>query len=417
MVTATILPAVALRQRSDASAPWTERGIRSLTEHSPPYHLVVPYTRVNDPEKLRRLMAAVLMITADVELPELLHDLVREARSLVGARYAALGVLNSTRTAVEEFLTTGLTEEEEARIGPRPTGRGVLGLLITEPVPLRIANLADHPERYGFPPNHPPMTTFLGVPIRIRGDVYGNLYLTDKEGGAVFTDEDEALAEAFALAAGIAIENHRLHDQVRVMSVLDDRDRIARDLHDRVIQRVYAVGMSLDGATRLSDLRQVTERIGWAIDELDTTITEIRSAIFELGEAAMPGGLRKSVLHLADTLTETLGVRPEVRFSGAVDNVVPQHIGDHVLAVVREGLTNAGKHAGARHYAVELDVTDRLTLSVIDDGIGIDLPLEDSSGLGLVNLRERAKKLGGTFEIFPGPDAGTRLVWSVPLDP
>jgi signal transduction histidine kinase len=360
-------------------------------------------------------MAAVLMITADVELSDLLRDLVREARSLVGARYAALGVLNSTRTALEEFLTAGLTEVEEASIGARPTGRGVLGLLITEPAPLRIANLEEDPDRYGFPPNHPPMTTFLGVPVRVRGEVYGNLYLTDKEGGAVFTDEDEALAEAFALAAGIAIENHRLHEQVRVMSVIEDRDRIARDLHDRVIQRVYAVGMSLDGATRLSDLHRVTERITRAVDELDATITEIRSAIFELGESAVPGGLRRSVLHLADTLTETLGVRPEVRFSGAVDNDVPQHIGDHVLSVVREGLTNAGKHADARHFVVEVDVTDRLTVEVIDDGTGIELPLRGSSGLGLVNLRERAKKLGGTFEIFPGPDAGTRLVWSVPL--
>jgi signal transduction histidine kinase len=259
------------------------------------------------------------------------------------------------------------------------------------------------------------MTTFLGVPVRVRGEVYGNLYLTDKEGDAVFTDEDEALAVAFALAAGIAIENRRLHERVRVMSVLDDRDRIARDLHDRVIQRVYAVGMSLDGATRLSDFDQVMERITRAVDELDATITDIRSAIFELGESGVPGGLRKSVLHLADTLTETLGVRPEVRFSGAVDNDVPQHVGDHVLAVVREGLTNAGKHAGARHVVVEVDVTDQLTVEVTDDGTGIDLPLPGSSGLGLANLRERARKLGGTFEIFPGPDEGTRLVWSVPL--
>jgi signal transduction histidine kinase len=355
------------------------------------------------------------MITADVELPELLRDLVHEAKSLVGARYAALGVLNPTRTGLEQFLTAGLTAEEEARIGARPTGRGVLGLLITEPVPLRIANLEDHPERYGFPPNHPRMTTFLGVPVRVRDDVYGNLYLTDKEGGVPFTDEDEALAEALALAAGIAIEHHRLEERVRVMSVLEDRDRIARDLHDRVIQRVYAVGMSLDGATRLSDLDRVQERIARAVDELDATITEIRAAIFELGETAVPGGLRKAVLHLADSMAETLGAHPQVRFSGPVDNDVPQHVGDHVLAVVREGLTNAGKHAGASHYLVEVDVSDRLTVEVIDDGTGIELPLAGSTGLGLANLRERAKKLGGTFEVFPGPEGGTRLVWSVPL--
>ncbi len=374
----------------------------------------MPYTRVNDPEKLRRLMGAVLMITADVELADLLRHLVEEARSLVGARYAALGVLNETRTGLEQFITVGLSEAEEAQIGDRPTGRGVLGLLITEPAPLRLSHLEQHPGRYGFPPNHPPMTSFLGVPLRVRNDVYGNLYLTDKEDATAFTDEDEALAEALALAAGIAIENTRLHDRVRVMSVLDDRDRIARDLHDRVIQRIYAVGMSLQGATRMPEREQVVERVSRAIDELDDTITQIRSAIFELGDAALPGGLRQAVLHLSEQLAGTLGSRPEVRFEGAVDNDVPQQIGDHVLAVVREGLTNAGKHSGATRFVVTMTVTDDLTLQVVDDGTGIELPVVEP-GLGLVNIRERAEKLGGSFEIHPRDGGGTRLVWTVPL--
>ena len=286
----------------------------------------VPYTRVERPEKMRRLMGAVLMIAADVELTDLLRHLVEEAKSLVQARYAALGVLNPARTGLEQFITVGLSQAEEAQIGDRPTGRGVLGLLITEPAPLRLSHLEEHPGRYGFPVNHPPMTSFLGVPVRVRDDVYGNLYLTDKEGATEFTDEDEALAEALALAAGIAIENNRLHDRVRLMSVLDDRDRIARDLHDRVIQRVYAVGMNLQGATRLPERDQVVERVSRAIDDLDLTISGIRSAIFELGEAALPGGLRQAVLQLAEELADTLGVRPEVRFEGAVDNAVPQHV-------------------------------------------------------------------------------------------
>ena len=145
------------------------------------------------------------------------------------------------------------------------------------------------------------MSSFLGVQVRVRDDVYGNLYLTDKERSTAFTDEDEALAEALALAAGIAIENTRHHDRVRVMSVLDDRDRIARDLHDQVIQRIYAVGMSLQGATRMPEREQVVERVSRAVDELDDTITQIRSAIFELGDAAPPGGLRQTVLHQART--------------------------------------------------------------------------------------------------------------------
>ena len=374
----------------------------------------MPYTRVNDPDKMRRLMGAMLMIAADVELTELLRHLVEEAKSLVQAHYAALGVLNPARTRLEQFITVGLSQAEEALIGDRPTGRGVLGLLITEPAPLRLSHLEEHAGRYGFPANHPPMTSFLGVPVRVRDDVYGNLYLTDKEGATEFTDEDEALAEALALAAGIAIENNRLHDRVRLMSVLDDRDRIARDLHDRVIQRVYAVGMNLQGATRLPERDQVVERVSRAIDDLDLTISGIRSAIFELGEAALPGGLRQAVLQLAEELADTLGVRPEVRFEGAVDNAVPQHVGDHVLAVVREGLTNAGKHSQASRYEVTLGVTDRVVLELLDDGIGIELPLT-TPGLGLINLRDRAEKLGGTFEIHPRDRGGTRLVWTIPL--
>jgi signal transduction histidine kinase len=375
---------------------------------------VVPYTRVNDPEKLRRLMGAVLMITADVELADLLSHLVEEAKSLVGARYAALGVLNETRTGLEQFITVGLSDAEETEIGNRPAGRGVLGLLITEPAPLRLRHLEEHPGRYGFPPGHPPMTSFLGVPVRVRDDVYGNLYLTDKEGAIEFTDEDEALAEALALAAGIAIENQRLHNRVRVMSVLDDRDRIARDLHDQVIQRIYAVGMSLQGAARMPEREQVVDRVSRAIDELDETITQIRSTIFELGDAALPGGLRQAVLQLTEELGETLGVRPVVRFDGPVDNSVPQHLGDHVLAVVREGLTNAGKYAQASRYEVILGVSDRVILELLDDGVGIELPLS-KPGLGLINIRDRAEKLGGSFEIHPRDGGGTRLVWVVPL--
>jgi signal transduction histidine kinase len=375
----------------------------------------VPYARVNDPEKLRRLMGAVLMITVDVELPDLLRHLVEEARTLVGARYAALGVLNPARTGLEQFVTVGLNQAEEAQIGDRPVGRGVLGLLITDPAPLRLSHLEEHPGRYGFPANHPPMTSFLGVPVRVRDDVYGNLYLTDKEGEGAFTDEDEALAEALALAAGIAIENTRLNDRVRVMSVLDDRDRIARDLHDRVIQRVYAVGMHLQGATRLPERDQVIERVERAIDDLDLTIVEIRSAIFELSEAALPGGLRQAVLQLAEEFADTLGARPEVRFEGAVDNAIPQHLGDHVLAVVREGLTNAGKHAQASRYEVTLAVTDRVVIALLDNGSGIELPLSNP-GLGLNNLRDRAEKLGGTFEIRPRDGGGTGLFWAVPLE-
>jgi signal transduction histidine kinase len=370
---------------------------------------------VKSPAKLRRLMDAVLMIEADIELPVLLRHLVEEACSLVNARYGALGVLNSARTGLEQFLTVGLSEVDEARIGLRPTGRGVLGLVITDPEPLRLSDLGSHPDSFGFPEGHPPMTSFLGVPVRSRGQVYGNLYLTNKQDADSFSDEDAAMAEALALAAGIAIENTRLNDRVRILSVLDDRDRIARDLHDRVIQRIFAVGMTLQGATRLPDPVEVLARVDKAIDDLDATINEIRTSIFELEAGADNRGLRHGVLELAGELAPMLGSRPEVTFLGPVDIGVPQHVADHLLAVLREALTNASKHAGATHFAVSVSVVDDVTLEVIDDGVGIELPLVRPGGLGLTNLRNRAEKVGGDFTVQPIPQGGTRLVWSAPI--
>jgi signal transduction histidine kinase len=374
----------------------------------------VPHRNIDDPAKLRRLMDAVLMIEADVELEVLLRHLVEEACSLVDARYGALGVLNEARTGLEQFLTVGLSEEEERQIGPRPTGRGVLGLLITDPEPLRLQDLGVHGESYGFPAHHPPMTSFLGLPVRVRGGVYGNLYLTDKRSADEFSEEDESMAAALAVAAGIAIENTRLNDKVRVLSVLDDRDRIARDLHDRVIQRIYAIGMSLEGATRLDGKAIILERVNKAVDDLDATIAEIRTAIFELGTGAGMPGLRRGILDLAAELTPSLGSRPRVSFDGPVDSSVPQQTADHALAVIREGLTNAGKHAQATTFSVALKVDDQLTLKITDDGRGIVLPLAANGGMGLMNLRKRAEKLGGTFTIEVIQTGGTQLLWCVP---
>jgi signal transduction histidine kinase len=324
--------------------------------------------------------------------------------------------LNESRTGLDQFLTVGLTDEEESLIGPRPTGRGVLGLLITEPAPLRLDDLATHPDSYGVPPHHPPMRSFLGLPVRARGEVYGNLYLTDKEGASEFSEQDEALAEALALAAGIAIENNRLHDRVRVLSVLDDRDRIARDLHDRVIQRVFAVGLRLQEATRLSNLTDVVERVDRAVDDLDATITEIRTSIYELGGSVVVGGLRHSVIELAAELAPMLGIRPDVAFHGPIDNAVSQRVADNLLSALREALTNTAKHASATRVAITVSVSDHVTLEVIDDGVGVALPRATSEGLGLANLRKRAERLQGTFDVSSDESGGTRVTWSVPVD-
>jgi signal transduction histidine kinase len=360
-------------------------------------------------------MDAVLMIEADVELPVLLGHLAEEARSLVNARYGALGVLNGARTGLEQFLTVGLSSTEEEAIGPRPTGRGVLGLLITDPAPLRLRDLGAAEGSYGFPENHPLMSSFLGVPIKgAKGEVFGNLYLTDKIGADEFTDEDEALVEGLALAAGIAIDNTRLHNRVRTMSLLDERERIGRDLHDKVVQRLFAVGMALQAAALLPELDLVRQRIDKVVDDLDATITEIRTTIFELGDSSLPGGLRQAVVNLADELASTIGVRPQLTFEGAIDFAVPPQTADHVLAVLREMLSNVGKHAQATRVLVRLSVADDITLEVVDNGVGF-VPAVSGKGLGLTNLRGRAEKLGGTFDVQGVQGGGTRATWRVPV--
>ena len=240
----------------------------------------MPYRGIEDPAKLRRLLEATLLLEADLELPTLLRHLIDEARSMTSARYGAIGVLNDERTALVEFITVGLEPEEEEKIGARPTGKGVLGVLIADPRPLRLASLASHSDSFGFPPNHPPMTTFLGVPIKVRGEVYGNLYLTDKVGWSEFTSDDESLVEALALAAGIAVENARLHQKVQQVAVYEDRDRLARDLHDTVIQRLFAVGLSLQSMAVAAASSDMTERLDAAVTDLDDTIKQVRSTIY-----------------------------------------------------------------------------------------------------------------------------------------
>jgi signal transduction histidine kinase len=274
--------------------------------------------------------------------------------------------------------------------------------------------LATHPDSYGVPAHHPAMKSFLGVPVRTRNEVYGNLYLTDKRGADSFSDEDESLAEALALAAGIAIENNRLHDRVRMSSVLDDRDRIARDLHDRVIQRVFAIGLSLQEATRSADPELIVSRVNTAVDNLDTTITEIRTAIYELDGGDVKGGLRHGVLELVGELTPLLGARPEVTFAGPVENV-PQRTADNLLAVVREALTNAAKHAQASRFLVTVSASDHVTLEVVDNGVGLP-SVTSKEGLGLANLRSRAERLGGECVIASGDFGGTRVTWRVPVE-
>jgi signal transduction histidine kinase len=364
-----------------------------------------------------RLLEAIMAVASETSLPVVLRRLVRAACDLTGARYGALGVVGADG-ALSEFLHVGVDEDTVEAIGEPPKGNGILGLLIVDPQSLRLERLSEHPESFGFPPGHPVMESFLGVPIRVRGEVFGNLYLTEKQPGGPFTQQDERLAMVLATAAGAVIEGARRQALARELAVAEDRERIARDLHDTVIQRLYAAGMGLQATLRRIDDPAVVERVTGAVDALDDTIKEIRSVIFAVANAARTGrGLRSDVLGVAVESTTALGFEPSVAFVGAVDSMVPEGIADHAVAVVREALSNVARHADASHVQVEVEVSeDTVTVVVRDDGRG---PLEPSrragGGTGVRNLGNRAKALGGELVLRP-LDPGTELVWRVPVD-
>ena len=374
-------------------------------------------TELVGPRSLRRLLDAVMTVGSDLDLASVLHRIVESAVELVDARYGALGVLDVTRTRLSEFITVGLGEDATHAIGHLPEGHGILGLLIVDPKPIRLPDLSEHPDSYGFPPNHPPMQSFLGVPVTVRGEVFGNLYLTDKTSAEVFTDVDQELVVALAAAAGVAIENARLHVRVREFALVEDRERIARDLHDTVIQRLFATGLSLQGTARLVSDPEAARRIEAAVDDLDTTVKHIRSAIFGL-EATRPsvGGLRSRVVSVIHESADALGFEPTVLFNGPVDTAVPDDVGADVVAVVREALANVARHAGASRADVEVVVDDdkELVVRVTDDGPGppaVDAP----RGRGLANLAARAERLGGTFELRAGDGVGSVAELRAPL--
>jgi signal transduction histidine kinase len=260
------------------------------------------------------------------------------------------------------------------------------------------------------------MKSFLGVPVRVRDQVFGNLYLTDKTTGEVFTDIDEELVIGLAAAAGVAIENARLHLRVRELALLEDRERIARDLHDTVIQRLFATGLRLQGAARLAERPEVSERIIQAVDDLDLTVKHIRTAIFGLEASRRSGGgLRSRVLSLAREAAGALGFEPHILFDGSLDTVAEDRAAE-LLAVLREALTNVARHAGARRVDVEVIADGDLLLGVLDDGKGLGPDAERRPGAkGLANMEVRAARLGGSVLIKPGPEGGTLVEWRVPL--
>lgn len=365
---------------------------------------------------LPRLLDAMLAVASDLSLPVVLRRIVESATVMVDAQYGALGVLGTDGT-LSEFVNTGLDAETVARIGSLPEGHGILGRLIVDPRPLRLRDLSAHPDSFGFPPHHPPMRSFLGVPIRVRNEVFGNLYLCEKQSAEEFSEEDEMLAITLASAAGVAIENARLHERLQATVVLEDRERIARDLHDKVIQQLFATGMSLQAAERSVADDAVARRLNQAIDDLDATIREIRNTIFALHAPSV--GLHSDLIAVVAELNDRLGIAATLQVEGPIDQAIPPTIALQLIPVVREAVTNAQRHGNAKTVEVMVRADADCTVRVLDDGRSLNEPSPDAdaSGDGLVNVARRAKDLGGVFTLSSRADGGMVFEWRVPLDP
>jgi len=371
-----------------------------------------------DPNKLRELLDAVLLIGSDLSLTTLLGKVLESAKSLTGARYAALGVLDRTQHHLEQFMTTGLDPETKGAIGELPTGQGVLGLLITDQRPIRLSDISAHPLSAGFPENHPPMKSFIGVPVLCNKKAFGNIYLTDKEDGSDFNDQDEAIVLAVAKAAGIAIENSLLLTEANEYSLTKERERIARDLHDEVIQRLFAVGLSMQGIIKLVDDERVRSRLYDLVDQLDSTIKQIRTTIFALDNeapATSKTGVRHRLLSLVNEYQGNTDCEVSLSLSGAIDTVVNERHAEEALAFLREALSNAVRHSKCNHIDVEVTIKDNhvLTLSVTDDGTG--LVNSHSTGKGISNMQRRAREIGGTLTFEHPRDKGLRVRLEIPI--
>lgn len=366
---------------------------------------------------LAALDAAIRAISGVLSLNRVLQLIVDAVRGLADAQYAALGIADANGR-IERFLTSGISSVDRERIGAMPEGHGLLGLIIREGQSFRIPDLATDPRRHGFPPHHPNMHAFLGVPVTFRGQPLGDLYLTNKRDAAEFTEDDQLLVERFALHAGLAIQNARLSERVQALAVVEERERIGRDLHDGIIGRIYAVALSLDDIPEMvaSSPEAAAARVDGAIDALNATIGEIRNFIFGLRPGSQDaGGLTAALETLADEVRMTTPV--DVVVAGDKLPVVPDDVAEELLKVAREALSNAARHGEATGVSVQLSAGDgQLRLEVSDDGRGFDPSAPISADHhGLANMRRRAEQLHGRLEVASGQGLGTRIILLLPL--
>ena len=371
-----------------------------------------------DASALAAVDEAARAISSVLGIEDVLQLIVDRVRDLVEASYAALGIVGPDGR-IERFITAGIDPHDRLAIGPLPTGRGLLGLIIREGQSYRIPSIADHPDSFGFPPNHPPMTSFLGVPVLSHGSSVGNLYLTDKRDAREFSVSDLRLVELFARHAGIAIDNARLHAQAGRMAVAEERDRIGRDLHDGIIQSLYAVGLSLEDVPELMDESpdEAADRVDGAIEAINLVIRDIRNFIYGLRPEAVDGDqVVAGLAALAEEVRHGGLIDVAVDLDPAADPDLDPESGAELLNLVKEGLSNAVRHSRALRIALSLaadEVTS--TLVIADDGVGFDPTVPVGAGHhGLANMRARAAAIGGRLDIRSTPGGGTRVIVELP---
>jgi signal transduction histidine kinase len=362
-------------------------------------------------DRFKLLTEAAASVVGTAELEKLLARLVETARNTTGAKYAALGVIGEHKTLVE-FVHRGIDAETVRLIGHPPQGKGVLGTLIRERATIRLDRISDHPDSVGFPEHHPHMETFLGVPVATSEDTFGNLYLAEKPGG--FTEEDEVVVGALAAVAGSAVETARLRSRLARVAVMEDRERIGRDIHDSIIQDLFAAGLELQGLAASSNDEDLSAALHGVVDRLDSTVDSLRRIVADLGRrgerSSFEKELRAHTIQLARAYEVAVFVSVE-----PPDLELEPELAEEVMPLIGEAVSNALRHSGTGVVDVKAELlSDRLVLSVVDEGKGFD-PENVERGMGLDNLESRARRLGGEVTLRSIVGAGTVVEVVLPI--
>ncbi len=386
----------------------------------------MPHSSRSPEQALAALNRAALSIAAEVSLDKVLQQIIDSTRELVGARYGALGVPNADG-GLEKFVTSGISPEEVAHIARLPRGLGLLGAIMREGRSIRLPHVADDPRSVGFPPGHPHMESFLGVPIVAGNDVLGNLYLTDKVDISKqdsqliveFTSDDQKLVEMLAAHAAVAIQNARLYEQVGRLAIVEERSRIGMDLHDGVIQSIYAVGLTLESARLLlpDDPVEANHIILQSIAGLNDAIRDIRNFILDLRPQRFSGDLSLALARLVREFQANAMVPVTFSANKATLSAMPLPVARTIFLTTQEALANIARHARADHVTVEIWQEPELAiLCVEDNGVGFNVDKQTQSvGHGLANMKARAEELNGACIIQSIPGEGTQICLRLPL--